>query len=105
MDEARQSNFFPKMSPGKWAGALAVFFLIGAGVSILFVNGLGLLSFDDRWWDITVPIVFSAIIAAFILGILAIRKYKDSAVSLYLSVVLGLLAILFVIFHSLFISD
>ncbi|PIN87996.1 hypothetical protein COV12_00860 [Candidatus Woesearchaeota archaeon CG10_big_fil_rev_8_21_14_0_10_32_24] len=71
--------------------------------SIILVKVLGILSFDDIWWDITVN-VFLAPIVAFILGIMAIRK-KDNSVLVYSSVVVGLLAILFILLHSLFISD
>jgi hypothetical protein len=81
------------------------FFLVGVGISIVLVKGLGLLSFDDHWWDITVPIIFSATIAAFITGIRAIRKYKDTSVLVYVSVAVGSLSILFIFLHSLFIND
>jgi len=105
MNKPHQSPFFPQTSLGKWSVWLNVFFLAGIGISVLLVNGLGLLSYDDRWWDITVPIVFSATIAAFIAGIRAIRKYKESSVFVYVSVGIGGLSILFIFLHSLFISD
>ena len=71
----------------------------------MLVNGFSLLSYNDRWWDITVPAVFSASIIAFILGIRAIRKYKESSALVYMSVGIGLLAVMFIFLHSLFISD
>lgn len=72
---------------------------------MILVKGLGVLSYDDRWWDVSVPIIFAASIAAFILGIIAVRKNKDSSVLVQASVIIGLLAILFIPLHSLFISD
>lgn len=98
-------KILPATKAGKWSVGLNAFFLAVMAVSILLVNGLGLLSYDDHWWDITVPIVFSAAIIAFILGLVAIRKYKESSALVYASVVIGLLAILFIFLHSLFISD
>ena len=95
----------PKTRLGKWSVWLNAFFLIIIATSIILVNVLGILSYDDHWWDVTVPIVFLATIAAFVLGIIAIRKDKEHSVLVYISVVIGLLAILFIFLHSLFIND
>lgn len=95
----------PKTKLGKWSVGLHVFFLIVIIVSIFLVKILKLLNFDDHWWDVTVPIVFSASITAFIVGIIAKRKYQNSSISVLLSIFLGLCVILFIIFHSLFITD
>lgn len=105
MNEPTQSHFIPKTTTGKWSVGLNVFFLVGVGVSMLLVNGFGLLSYGDRWWDITVPIIFLATITSFVLGIIAIRKYKESSVLVHVSVGVGVLVILFILLHSLFISD
>jgi hypothetical protein len=94
----------PETKLGKWSVGLNLFFLIVIIISITLVNGLGILSYDDHWWDVTVPIVFLASIFGFVLGIIAIRK-KDHSVLVYSSVVVGLLAILFILLHSLFIND
>jgi len=93
----------PKTSLGKWSVGLNAFFLIMVIVSISLVS-FGILNFDDKWWDITVAIVFPTSIIAFILGLIAIRK-KDDSMLVYASVILGLLTILFILLHSLFISD
>ena len=95
----------PKTKLGKWSVGLHIFFLIAIIASIILVKILKVLNFDDHWWDVTVPIVFSASIAAFIIGIIAKWKYQDSSISVFLSVLLGLCVILFIIFHSLFITD
>jgi len=98
-------DFMPKTRAGKWSVWLNAFFLIIIVISIILVNVLGLLSYGDHWWDVTVPIVSFASIAAFILGIIAIRKNKERSVLVYVSVIIGLLSILFIFFHSLFIND
>ena len=95
----------PKTKLGKWSVGLHIFFLIAIIASIILVKILKVLNFDDHWWDVTVPIVFSASIVAFIIGIIAKRKYQDSSISVFLSILLGLCVILFIIFHSLFITD
>jgi len=94
----------PQTKFGKWSVWLNAFFLITIGISIISVNVLGILSYDDHWWDVTVPITFLASITAFILGIIATIK-KERSILVYISVVIGLLAILFIPLHSLFIND
>ena len=91
----------PQTKFGKWSVWLNVFFLITIGISIILVNVLGVLSYNDHWWDVTVPITFLASIIAFILGIIAIIK-KERSVLVYISVIIGVLAILFIPLHSLF---
>jgi hypothetical protein len=100
-----ETNFMPKTRLGRWSVWLNAFFLVVIVVSIFLVNVLGLLSYDDHWWDATVPIVFLASIVAFILGIIVIIKNKERSVLIYISVIMGLLAILFIPLHSLFIND
>ena len=94
----------PQTKFGKWSVWLNAFFLITIAISIILVNVLGILSYDDHWWDATVPILALATITAFILGIIAIIK-KERSVLVYISAIIGLLAILFIFLHSLFIND
>ena len=96
-------NWKPQTKLGKWAVWLNVFFLIVIAVSVILALVLRVLDFGDTWWDVTVN-VFLAPIIALILGIKAIRK-KDNSALVYASVILGVLAILFILLHSLFISD
>lgn len=98
-------DIMPKTRLGKWSVGLNAFFLIVITISIISVNVLGLLSYDDHWWDVTVPIVFSASIVAFILGIIAVIKNKERSTLVYISIIIGLLTILFIFLHSLFIND
>ena len=94
----------PKTRLGKWSVWLNTFFLIVIAISLILIKVLGILNFDDHWWDVTVPIVFLASVVGFILGIMAIKK-KDHSFLVYSSVIIGLLAILFIPLHSLFIND
>jgi len=94
----------PQTKLGRWSVWLNAFFLIIIAISIILVNVLGTLSYDDRWWDATVPILAFATITAFILGTIATIK-KERSVLVYMSVAIGLLAILFIPLHSLFIND
>ena len=99
-----ETNFIPKTYSGKWSVGLNTFFLVVIFISIMLVKVFRILSFDDHWWDITVPILVLATITAFILGIIAIIK-KERSILVYISVIIGLLAILFILLHSLFIND
>ncbi|MCX6797464.1 MAG: hypothetical protein NTX98_03250 [Candidatus Doudnabacteria bacterium] len=95
----------PKTTLGKWSVGLNAFFLIVIAASIVSVKILKILSFDDRWWDVTVGIAFPASIVALITGIVAVRKNKERSVLVRLSILVGLCTILFLLFHSLFIND
>ena len=96
----------PKTKLGKWSVGLNTFFLIVIITSIILVKVLGILSFEvGHWWDVTVPVAFLIEMIAFFTGIRAVVKNKERSVLVYLSVVVGLLTILFVLLHSLFIND
>jgi len=90
---------------GKWSVGLNAFFLIAVTTSVVSVKILKMLSFDDRWWDVTVAIAFPASIIALITGILAVKKYKERSVLVYLSIFVGVCTVLFILLHSLFIND
>lgn len=95
----------PETKLGKWSVLLNAFFLVVIMTSIILVKVLGVLSFDvGHWWDVTV-LVFLASIAALIVGVIAVIKNKERALSVYLSIIIGILTILFLLLHSLFISD
>lgn len=97
-------DFIPKTRSGKWSVRLNAFFVIIIIISVTLVNVLGVLSYDDHWWDVTVPILALVTITAFILGTISIIK-KERSVLVYISVIIGLLAVLFIPLHSLFIND
>ncbi len=95
----------PKTRSGRWSVWLNAFFLIIIATSIILVNVLGILSYDDHWWDVTVPVAFSASIIALITGIVAVRKNEERSILVFLSILIGICVILFIPLHSLFISD
>lgn len=94
----------PKTTSGKWSVRLNAFFLIVTIISILLVKVFRILSFDDRWWDVTVPILALAIIIALFFGIKAVKN-KDLSVLVFISIFISICAILFILLHSLFIND
>lgn len=95
----------PKTKLGKWSVGLNTFFLIVTAASIVSVKILKILSFDDHWWDVTVAVAFPASIVALITGILAVKKYEERSVLVYLSIFVGVCTVLFILLHSLFIND
>ena len=95
----------PETKLGKWSVGLNLFFLIVISISVVLVEVLGILSFDDHWWDVTVAVSFPASIIALITGIIAVTKNKERSILVILSIIIGLCAILFIALHSLFISD
>jgi hypothetical protein len=95
----------PKTKLGKWSVGLNAFFLIVTAVSIVSVKILKILSFDDHWWDVTVAVAFPASIIALITGILAVKKYEERSVLVYLSIFVSVCTVLFILLHSLFIND
>jgi len=97
-------KWLPITRLGKWSVRLNIFFLTVVSISIILVNALKVLSYDDHWWDVTVNVFLSSI-AAFILGLISIKKHKEPSVLVYASVGLGVLTILFLLLHSLFIND
>ena len=95
----------PRTKLGKWSVGLNAFFLIAIAASCVLVLILKILNFDDHWWDVTVAVAFPASIIALITGILAVRKYKERSVLVFLSILIGICSILFILLHSLFIND
>ena len=95
----------PKTTLGKWSVGLNAFFLIAIATSLVLAVILKVLSFDDRWWDVTAAVAFPASIIALMAGIIAVKKYKDRSVLVFLSILIGVGTTLFIPLHSLFISD
>jgi len=108
MENVAPSEFKEKKSIsklGKWSVGLNAIFLIVIAVSLVLVLVLKTLSFDDRWWDITVPVAFLIEMIALYTGIRAVRKNKEHSFLVYFSIFMGIATILFALLHSLFISD
>jgi uncharacterized membrane protein YfcA len=94
----------PVTLSGKCSVGLTILFVLLNLVFFTFIF-FGRVTFGDgHWWDITVAISALAEIIAFITGIIAIRR-KDRSVLVYLSVIISICVILFLLLHSLFIHD
>ena len=102
---ASQFKEKPKTKLGKWSAGLNICFLIIIAVSLILVLVLEVLSFNDHWWDATVPISFLIEISALVTGIMAFKKNKERSWLVHLSIFIGIATILFALLHSLFISD
>lgn len=95
----------PKTRLGKWSVGLNAFFLLVIAASLVLVLILKKISFDDRWWDVTVPVAFLIEMIALYTGIRAVGKNKERSFLVYLSIFIGIATILFALLHSLFIHD
>ncbi len=94
----------PSSTLGKISVGLNAAFLAAMAITVpLGISNT--LNFDHTWWDVTVGISFPTSIIAFIIGIIAVAKKKDHSPSVYCSILVGILLILFVLLHSLFIND
>lgn len=102
MDQPKPTS--PRTAIGSWAFWIQIGFLIVMATSLLLAPGLQVLDFGDRWWDVTVGLSFPASLIAFILGIIALAK-KDRRPIVYAAVGVGIALILFILLHSLFISE
>ena len=99
------SGFAPKTVLGKWSVWLNAFFLLVVSISVILVLVFKVLSFDDHWWDVTVPVAFLISMAAFYTGIRSVRKKDERSVLVFFSIFIGVCVILFLFSHSLFIND
>ncbi len=99
------SGFAPKTVLGKWSVWLNMFFLLVISTSVTLVLVLRVLSFDDHWWDVTVPVSFLISMASFYTGIRAVRKKGERSILVFFSIFIGVCVILFLLLHSLFIND
>ncbi len=95
----------PTTALGKWSAGLNIVFLVAIIASVILVNALKILQYEDRWWDITVAVAVPLVLIALITGIIAFRKNRDRSGLVILSIITGACAILFGLLHSLFISD
>lgn len=84
---------------------LSLLFVLIISVSLVLVLVLRLLDFGDRWWDVTVPVLFIIEMTALYSGVRAVKRYKDWSPLVYVSIVIGICTIMFVLLHSLFIND
>lgn len=100
-----KSTVLPTTRLGQWSAGLNIFYLVVIAAAVISVLVLKILNFDDRWWDVTVPVLFLIEMIALYTGIRAVRKYNERSALVWFSIVMGIATILFVPLHSLFISD
>jgi hypothetical protein len=83
-------KFLPKSTLGKWAAGLGIAFIILIAVKIL--------------GSLPLPTFFIAALglAGFVTGIVAIFKNRDRAILIFLSFVVGLIIILWIILEFIF---
>ena len=95
----------PETKLGRWSVGLNAFFLLAMITGCVLVLGLKVSSFDNHWWDVTAAVAFPASLVAFVLGIIAVAKFRENSVLVKLSIAVGALFILFLLTHSLYIHD
>ncbi|HUD20687.1 MAG TPA: hypothetical protein VMQ44_01300 [Candidatus Saccharimonadales bacterium] len=95
----------PKTALGKWSVGLNAFFLVAVATSCVLVLLLKVLSFDNHWADVTAAVAFPASIIALITGVIAVKKFEERSALVYLSILVGIATVLFILLHSLFIND
>jgi hypothetical protein len=98
-------KIFLESHPGNWSVGLTMIVILF--ITIFFILMLlNLVTFDQgHWWDLTVGIAVPVEIIAFVLSIIALRKTKDRSVLVYLSLIIGICAVVFLFTHSLYIHD
>ena len=93
----------PESRLGKWAAGMTLLYVILTVVFFLLM-AIGLVDFDTgRWWDVTIGAAIPIALIAFVLSIMAVRK--ERAILTYCSLVLGILVVLFLLTHSIYIHD
>ncbi len=94
---------YPESKLGKWAVGLTMIYIIILLIFFLLM-GIGIVDFDTgHIWDITLGIVVPIELVGFVLSIIAIRKDKTALIKF--SLIVGIISILFLLTHSLYIND
>lgn len=93
----------PESRLGKWTVGMTITCLLLLVIFFLFM-AMGLVDFDTgHWWDVTIGIAVPIELIAFVLSIMAVRK--ERTLLTYCSLILGIMAVLFLLTHSLYIHD
>lgn len=96
-------KILPQSGLGKWAVCMTLIYILLIAVFFLFM-AIGLVDFDTgHWWDITVGAVVPIELIATVLCIIVIRK--ERSILTCCSLALGILIVLFLLTHSLYIHD
>jgi hypothetical protein len=95
-------NILPKTKLGKWSlWLLAGFFLLLLFTTVIVVglfNQEGGKTFIDNLY-ISIPMfsAFGSAIAAFVIGVVSVWKYKERALIIAIPIIIGLLVTLFIL--------
>ena len=95
----------PLTKLGLYSFIFQAVYIISLVLAIVFLEIFHLLNFNDTWWDVSVGLIFPCGIVSFILGLISIKKYKENSLLVKISTTIGLLTIIFLLFHGFFISD
>ena len=95
----------PLTKLGLYSFIFQAVYIISLVLAIVFVEIFQLLNFNDTWWDVSAGLIFPCSIVSFILGLISIKKYKENSLLVKISTTIGLLTIIFLLFHGFFISD
>ncbi|MDD2422384.1 MAG: hypothetical protein PHU78_09650 [Heliobacteriaceae bacterium] len=94
---------FPENWLGKWAVGLTLTCVLLLVIFFLLM-AMGLVDFDTgHWWDVTLGVAVPIELIAFVLSIMAVRK--ERTVLAYSSLIFGIMVVLFLLTHSLYIHD
>ncbi|MBU1148485.1 hypothetical protein KKI23_00160 [Patescibacteria group bacterium] len=100
-----EKRLAPATALGKWSVGLNILFLGEIVATIVIFRGIMGSSFDNHWWDWTIATAFPIGIIALILGAIAYWRKQDRSTLVLSSVILGILLVVFILTHSLYIND
>jgi multidrug efflux pump subunit AcrB len=89
----------PKTDLGKFSVGLNSFFLFVIAIYVLCVWLLNVLTFESYLWEVTEIIVFPLSVIGFIVGIRAIKENKEHSGLVFLSILIGLCTILYIVLN------
>lgn len=93
----------PESRPGKWAVTMTLIYVMLI-VGFLIFMVFGMVDFDTgHYWDITLGVAVPIALVSFVLSIMAVSK--EPTILTWCLLVLGILLVLFLLTHSLYIHD
>lgn len=89
------TTFFPKTLAGKWATGMFIVFavlaVVGGMISKITGNSMEYPNpLNSPLLGTAIYLMFAAAITASVVGLIAVRKYKERSVLVYISIPLGL---------------
>lgn len=98
--ESMKITVKPKTSLGKFSVGLNTFFLILSLIYFLLVNVLDVIAKGPKWWSLFEIVAFPFSMLGFLIGVRAVRETDERSGFVFLSILIGLITILYVIFAS-----